>query len=131
MFDAAELTGMRMAQEWGMMDECQVFAYAPGALDDYGNPSAPTYTAGTVLACGLDNLAGRGSSSREVMAGTAVVMLDARLRLPIGTIIKSADRVQITSRFGEALTEPVTYEVIGEDMRGPSGLQVNLKAVAP
>ena len=131
MFDAAELAGMRAAQESGMMDRGQVFTYAAGALDDYGNPSAPTYTAGIVLACGLDNLAGRGSSSREVMAGTAVVMLDARLRLPIGTAIKSADRVRITSRFGEALAETVTYDVIGDPMQGPSGLQVNLKAVAP
>jgi hypothetical protein len=128
-FTSAELAGMRAANEAAMMDSCLVLVYSTDATDDYGIP-VPTYTAGEPVPCGLDNLAGRGyRSSREVMIDSQVVILDARLRLPVGTTIKAADRVQITHRFGEALANSVTYDVIGDPMRGPSGLQVNLKAV--
>jgi hypothetical protein len=54
---------------------------------------------------------------------------DAQLRLPINTVISGVDRVRITHRFGVMLLNiGVEYELIGEPMRGPSGLVLKLRS---
>jgi hypothetical protein len=117
---AAELAEMRECQVASLQDTCKVLAYS-ATTDDYGLPKA-SYTPGAAQACGFDP-----TSSREVQEGSQVAVVDARLRLPLGTVVTSRDRVQITHRFGEALSSPETYSIIGEPERGPVGLVLNLR----
>jgi hypothetical protein len=72
--------------------------------------------------CGLDDTAS------EEMINAEAHVFDAQLRLPIDTEISNVDRVNITHRFGVMLETPIEYELLGEAMRGPSGLVVNLRS---
>lgn len=120
-FSSDELSGLQVAQEAAMMDTCIVTRRSTNSIDPYGMPQA-TWTDGSPIACGLN-----ASANREVMDGAQVVVTDAVLRLPIDTVIGAEDRVTVTRRFGVALATPLYFELIGEPMRGPSGLRVNLR----
>lgn len=122
-FTATELSRMQTAQDAAMQDTCVVLEYSGGATDDYGMPLPAIYTAGDTLACGLDT-----NPRGEAMSGAQVAMVDARLRLPIGTVLDVRDRIRVTHRFGVAITAE-TYEILGVPRRGPSGLLVDLKRV--
>lgn len=123
-FAAAELTGMQDTAEESMMDTCVVLVWSSGSSDAFGQP-VETWTAGDAIACGFNPKGGR-----EVNAGEATpIITDASVRLPIDTALDRKDRVQITHRFGVAITAQ-TYEIIGEPRRGPSGLQLDLRRAA-
>lgn len=122
-FSTDELTRLQQAQENGMMDTCVISRYSAGQIDAYGMPHA-LWTDGAPTACGLNP-----SAHREVMDGTQVVLTDAVLRLPIATLISALDRITLTHRFGVALGTPLDFVVLGEPMRGPSGLRVNLRTL--
>lgn len=123
-FSMDELARMQAAQADGMQDRCTISHYSAGAVDAYGKP-APAWTADSAAtACGLNS-----SAHREVMDGAQVVVTDAVLRLPIDTVIGARDRITVTQRFGAAIT-PQYFEVLGEPMRGPSGLRVNLRTLS-
>lgn len=117
------LAEARAAYNWIMSDTGVLLWRTASALDDYGQPVAG-WTASAPTSCGLD-----ARASREVMPGTNVPVYDARLRLVLGTTVGSPDRVRITHRYGAALDTPIVYEVIGEPMRGPLGLVLNLRSV--
>lgn len=117
-----ELSGLQAAQESAMMDTCIIQAYS-SADDDYGEPIA-SYTDGEAISCGLNNRGGREVQDSDM----TTLITDATIRLPIGTEIEPQDRVKITHRFGVAAVS--TYEVVGPVRRGPSGLQVDVKAVS-
>ena len=119
-FSKTELKRMQGTQAGAMQDVCRVYAYS-SAPDAYGNPS-PTYTAGSPVVCGFK------PTSREVQGSGEVDMVDAKLRLPIATTLDSRDRIEVTHRYGVAIT-PEMYEVFGPPERGPSGLVVDLKLV--
>jgi hypothetical protein len=50
------------------------------------------------------------------------------LRLPLGTAVDAADRIEIVQRFGVAHAGEM-YEVVGDPRQGPSGLVCSLAAV--
>jgi len=116
-----ELSGLQTAQESAMMDTCIIQAYS-SADDDYGEPLA-SYTDGSAISCGLNNRGGHEVQDSDM----TTLITDATIRLPIDTVVKMQDRVQITHRFGVSAVS--TYEVVGPVRRGPSGLQVDVKAV--
>lgn len=103
-----------------MLDTCIVHSYSAGATDSYGVPGAG-YTAGQPVQCGY-----KPRSSREVQQGNETVKIDAELRLPYGTAIKSLDRVELTHRYGDALTPTLLFEVAGQPAIGLSAVVVNL-----
>lgn len=105
-----------------MMDTCVIYTHSDGATDAYGSPSV-TYSAGSAVACGY-----KPSSTREVQQGNETVIIDAQLRLAIGTAIGSRDRVQLTKRYGDSIT-PILFDVTGQPAQGPSGIVVNLRRV--
>jgi hypothetical protein len=125
---AGQLSHLQAANVAAMWDTCVRVVYDGTATDTYGHPT-PVWTSGAILACGLDNLVGMSSARREVMIGTQVVVIDARLRLPIDTTLDHRDRIRITHRHGVALSTPEVYEIMGEPARGPSGLVVDLRTV--
>ena len=122
-FTNSELSAMRQTQTSAMMDTCVVLIHGSGAIDAYGNPSAG-YSEGSPVRCGY-----HPGSSREVQQGNETVLVDATLRLPVGTVINSRDRVRLTHRFGEVLATPLLFDVMGQPAQGPSGLLVNLRRV--
>lgn len=112
----------RRTQEGAMMDTCVIMAFADGAINDYGNPSN-VYTDGSPTICGY-----KPTGTREVQQGNETVLIDAELRLPIATVIKPTDQVRLIKRFGESITA-LTFAVVGQPARGPSGLVVKLARV--
>ncbi len=121
-FSAAELAGLQAAQQAHMMDTCTVDVYTDAGADAYNNPN-PSWVSGSALACGF-----MATKDDEGNAAGDVPVRDARLRLPIATVITSKDRITITKRHGVSIT-PVTYGVVGTPQRGPSGLVVALELV--
>jgi hypothetical protein len=120
-FTATELSRMRGAQDDAMQDICKVWAYS-STPDTYGNP-APTFTwVGDLSVCGF-----RHVKPSEAHGSGEVPIMDAELRLPVGTIITSLDRVEVLQRYSEDLDTAEMYEIIGPVRRGPSGLVVSLR----
>ena len=121
-FTTGELAALETDQEAHMMDTCTIGAYR-AVPDGYGIPT-PTYTAGSAIICGLNE-----NVRQEVQSRGEVVMVDAVLRLPVGTVVDSRDRITITHRFGGELTVKPVYNIIGNPRRGASGLLLNLALV--
>lgn len=121
-FSTAELASLQTAQEGHMMDTCVRLVYTPGVADAYGKP-AESWVDGATLSCGF--YPGRSS---EVMHWTEVVLSEAQIRLPITTSLNNRDRLRVTHRHGVAITAE-TYEIVGQPLRGPSGLLLNLRKV--
>jgi hypothetical protein len=122
-FSTAELTAMQEAQEAAMMDSGDLLMrFGTDRVDEYGMPVVE-WTEEAVIDCGLDLRAS------EEMLNAEAHYYDARLRLPIDTDVDNVDRVRITKRFGVMLAEELTFEVIGEARRGPSGLVLDLKSL--
>lgn len=104
-----------------MQDTCQVLVYS-SADDAYNNPS-PTYTPGSAISCGVELV-----GPDEVQESGEVPVIDARIRLPINTTIDARDRIRVTHRYGEDVTDE-DYEIEGPVQRGPSGLVVTCRVV--
>lgn len=121
MITATDLVNMRAGQAAIMHDTCELLTLLVGAKDAYNRPQEQ-YQVGASQACGLDMRA-----SREVQEQTQVPLYDARLRLPVDTDIDHLARVRITHRYGEELADPLYYDVVGEPLRGPSGILLNLR----
>lgn len=122
-FTSDELASLQSTQMAAMQDRCKILVYS-AVTDSYGNPS-PTYTAGAEIACGVEMLE---REPGEMFGTGETPTADVRVRLPLATVISNYDRVQITKRFGVAVSA-VTYEVVQPPMRGPSGLRVLLRQV--
>jgi head-tail adaptor len=124
MLTSTDLANLQTYQTASMLDTCIIQSYAM-TLDDYG-AEVDTYTDGSAIACGVNMT----PASESRTATMNVERIDATIRLPIATVIKSTDRVKVTHRFGVAITN-IVFEVVGSIRRGPSGLQVALRVVSP
>lgn len=113
----SELLAMRDTQADHMNDTCVIRAY--GSTTDEFNMPKPKYTAGTPMTCGF-----RARSPREVLQRAQIATSDGDVRLPVGTLLDRRSRIRITHRHGQALNPVEDYEIIGEPLRGPSGLVV-------
>jgi cytochrome b len=67
-------------------------------------------------------------SEKHTKEGT-IILYDAIIRLPIGTVVNAKARIKVTKRFGEVLATPVVYNVAGPDYRGVSGMRLLLKRI--
>jgi hypothetical protein len=123
LFTPGQLSRMRGVQEQAMQDTGRVWAHAESA-GDYG-ASKVVYTPGAVTVCGLDMTGGRNVRKDDYTAP----IVDARLRLPIGTVIRPHDKFEVITRYGEFLTPALFYEVDGPARIGPSGIVVDLRRV--
>lgn len=123
-FTADELAKMQGTQVESLQDTCIIQAYAL-TQGDYGE-EVDTYTDGSTIACGLNMTPSRESRRADMN----VERIDATIRLPLGTSVKTTDRIKVTHRFGVAITALI-FEVIGAIRRGPSGLQVDLEVANP
>ena len=113
---------MQGTQDAHHMDRCTLDRYTDGGSDDYGAPT-PTWVSDSPIACGF-----RVFKVDEVLGQTMVAIADAQVRLPIGSTVDPKDRITITHRHGVAVSN-VTYAFVGDPVRGPSGLVIDLKKV--
>ena len=124
---ATELSRMRTTQDSAMQDVCRIGVYQENR-DTYGNPdtSSPEdlWHYGEEQACGLEHV-----RPRETQGSGDVPVIDARLRLPIGTTVGDTDRIRVEQRYGEALDAAQVFEIEGPVRRGPSGLVLGLRLV--
>lgn len=118
-----QLSRMQDHAEESMWDTCQILEYNGEALDSYGQQVQKYFLRWPAIACGYS------SKSSEVMVDTQVFMSDGVLRLPIDTELENLDRIIVTYRHGVLMSDPLTFEILGQPMRGPSALVMNLKLV--
>ena len=122
-----ELSAPRETQVAAMQDRCVILT-ATITTDRYGKPVKTTYASGPEIPCGFRQGGQAGAGTDEVMEGTEVVTADAVLRLPIGTVITSSDRVALTKR-ADAPVPPQAYGVLGQPARGSTALVVELELI--
>lgn len=118
---SAELSMLRAAAEYEMHDTCKIGSPS-GA--DRGEPTKISYNYGSAVACGFNS----GTQS-ESSGGSEATLTPAIIRLPIGTILSSSSRLQITHRQGEVLSVPEIFAVIGEARRGMTALVTQVRMV--
>lgn len=123
-FSTAELTRLQAAQDAAMQDTCRVLTRSSSGVDEH-NVSIEDFAVGDALICGFEMF---GPKEWHLPSGQ-VVVIDGRVRLPIGTAIAGLDRVRITHRYEVELAAAEDYEVVGVPKRGPSGLVVLVKKV--
>jgi hypothetical protein len=120
----AELDGMRQTQTDHMNDECKILTYSE-TRDSFGQLIATYTPASTSTPCGLEMKGGIISDD----ASKTIVEYDATLRLSYNVSFSLKDRIEITKRFGEALSPTLVYSVLSPVALGPSGIVVRLKKV--
>jgi hypothetical protein len=106
-----------------LSDECVRLAYGETGRDEDNIPEEG-YTAGAVLPCLFAS-----ATSREVMDGTEVLAIDGTLWLPHDTSYDSRDRFRLTKRYGDTLTKPLTFAVVGAPRPGPEALVLKVALV--
>ena len=121
MFSTTELNGMRETQEAHMMDTCVIYRVTAKTKNARGEANK-TLDAGTETICGVQ----MSPLPKEYGASFIEANIDVILRLPLGTVVEPGDEIEITKRFGEAVT-PQRYEVERYTNDGPSGCRAYLK----
>lgn len=124
-FSPEQLARMQATQQAHMPDACVIEHFTSGAAQDEHGKVLDDYVAGYTGPCGINFPAAR----YEALNGTSEPLVDARLRLPLGTVVNSTDRVRITHRFGVPELTPQTYEIVGSPGPGPSGLICKVRRV--
>jgi hypothetical protein len=102
---SAQLAAERMATAETFTDTAQRLVY--GASDgEYGPGTVGDYVAGASFACSF-----QPKSVRDAQGETQVQMEDADLYCAVGTTLDADDRLTITHLYGEAVANPLTYNV--------------------
>lgn len=124
-FRRTTLLRMREVQDGHMQDVAHILEWSTTweDTDDYGIPE-DGWTALLETKCGL-----KLYSPKEIQASGEVPVVMGELRMPIGTKIDTRSRIRITERYGEALVEPMLFDIEGPVRRGPSGLLIFLRTV--
>jgi hypothetical protein len=123
-----ELEDMRQVQQGAMLDTGQFLRYSE--TYDAMNHPRPAWTDGSITECGLEQTGGKESRRQSLGNDATTVTWDARLRLPLGSVIDLRDRFRILLRYGQACA-PLVYDFAGPAKEGPSGIVIDLKLVQP
>lgn len=123
-FTASELQYMREVQEGHMMDSC-VFQTHAFTADTYNQQVESWTDKAATIDCGLEMRPGSERRNQDM----TVLTYDATLRIPIGTTVDVKERVKITKRHGETLSEALIYDIVGTEQRGASGIRLLLRRI--
>lgn len=124
MISDATINRLRLIHQTALQDTCVRLAHAPQPANAYGVPAA-AYIEGDPLPCLF-----RAESRQETLAQSHVPAAQARLHLPVNTVLAAADRIRLTHLHGEALAEPEVYEVVGPPRLTWVGVEAQLKLVS-
>jgi len=113
-----EMARMRVESGESMFDTCNILTWSAGTPDNYNTPISSFTPAAEDIACSYDP---RSSSERRGSDLTKV-MYDATVRLPLGIVVDEMDKIQIISRFGDELDEPIEYGLNGPPLIRPTYL---------
>lgn len=108
-----EFVAMQATHTDAMRDQCVLMEPQTSAGRRY-NKSTTSYADAGSSVCGFNPSTANGVASDEVLDSTAFVLTKPTLRLPIDTVIAAPWRVRITHRDGQALTEPLMFDVVGD-----------------
>jgi head-tail adaptor len=124
MLSAADLAIYRAAHIDAMHDTCYVLAHSTtrGATGE----AVDVWTAGSAVVCGLEETNG----TKRYRTEATELPIDATIRLALTVTVGAQDRIQLLTHYGETLSAPITYNVIGEPKRGPSAQVVDCRRVA-
>lgn len=117
---------LRGVQTVALPDRCQVLAHSE-SFDAFNNVRH-TYTAGDEIACRYYVQTGVAGGNVELLGDTEVPWGGTSVFLPLGTTVDPADRIRITQRQGEDVTDE-DYEVVGHIFRGTTALIVKIRLV--
>jgi len=113
-------------------DECTLRTRSD-IQDATGQPIASWTDAYTEVPCGME-FSPFKFRSREIVAGgegTSEILVRARISVDYYDNLQQDDRLVLTKRHGETLSESEIYEIQGFPERGPFGMVLNLKRVEP
>ena len=110
-----------------MQDVCRVGAYT--SVDDAYNLPSVTYVYGDEVICGLELDPPGFAQVGELQVSGEVPVINAKVRLPIGTTIDERDRIRVEQRYNEELTTSQVFEIEGPVDRGPSGIRLDVRIV--
>jgi hypothetical protein len=125
MLTSGDLANMQAYDNLLMQDTCIIGAYS-SIENEYGEMEN-VYTDGAEIACGFDPTGGNKMYRQNMTAQ----VVNATVRLPLGTTVDPKSHIRITKRFGSAVTNPLVYDVVGYPQEGPSGIVLNLAEVNP
>jgi len=117
MLDDFEYDAWRDDASDTMRDMCKIGTMTQIAGHD---PTAMTWSYGPEIACGFNS-----TMSRETYDGSAATVTDARCRIGLDNLIGGHDRIHLTQRDGDTVSE--YYSIIGEPRRGISAYVLHLK----
>lgn len=118
---ATDLERMREAYDATLLDSCKIGTLTETTTGTY---KSSTFVYGAEISCGFKEY-----RKDESIDGAQAQVIDAVIRLPWNTAISNDDRIRMTKRYGEAITE-LDYAIVGAIVRGLQGVQVKV-ALAP
>ena len=125
-FSSDEVLGLQDTSNSLMMDSC-CLATKTTARNTLGEeiPNSPVWS--DEIPCSFDM---RPAQSAEKQFGTehTLLIFDATVRLPVGTLIGARDYVKMTRILGQQVPE-VIYEAMTPVQRGQSAIRLPLKRV--
>lgn len=122
-----EFTVMQATHVAAMRDQCVLMEPQETAVRY--NKKKTTYADAGSSVCGFNPSTANGVASEEVLDSTAVVITTPTVRLPIGTVLTASWRVRITHRNGQALTNPLLFDVMGDPATIGTAIVVELATV--
>lgn len=117
---------LRSVQTNALPDRCRVLTYTK--TSDALNRPVVTYPPGDEIACRYYVQTGVAGGNVELLGQTEVPWSGTSVFLPLDTEITSHDRIKITQREGENVTDE-DYEVVGHIFRGTTALIVKIRLV--
>ena len=119
----ADLVTMRAAQTQSLQDTCVVQTWS-AAADTHGQLIA-SYADGAAIVCRFVPSSGAEAQRPD----STIVTMPAMVRLPLGTVFTTKDRIKVTKILAETLSTPLVFGIDDAGTIGPTALTVRLKDV--
>jgi hypothetical protein len=81
----------------------------------------------TDIPCGLE----LGAGNEPARERLTTLQWDGTLRLPYGTDWDERDRVKVIKQYGETLSEPLVFDIVGPIQLGPTAVRLAIRKVTP
>ncbi len=121
-FSTGELNGLKATNELHMWHLCKILDRDISGQDAHGQQTVEWVSRGQ-FPMGLKMTPGR-----EVQVGRETVIIDALARLPMAARphISQDNRLEVVKWFGQTVTVPELWDVVGLPAVGPSGFVVQV-----
>jgi len=124
LLSAIDLAKMRSVQVDSLHDKCTLRQRMVDGVDPYGMPVIGQPIETLNVACGF-----KPKKVDEILGNAEVTMIEAELRLPLGTNVTGLDQITLTHRYGELMSEARKYKVNGTPVPGATGIVIQLVKV--